>query len=148
MTTRYYENMTKYVALQGGDSEQTAIGATNPLPVTLGYTTKTAVIAESGSLSGEVDLEGYSISHIVMPAAWTAANITFAVSTTTGGTFVPLYDESGSEVTSVVAASGAYAQDANAGKLFGIRYIKLRSGTNASAVTQTAARTLTLLLKG
>jgi hypothetical protein len=113
-----------------------------------GYTTKTATIAESGSLSSEVDLEGYIIAQISMPAAWTAASLTFQVATTTGGTFQDLYDDSGNEVTSSASASKVYAQDINITKLAGARFLKIRSGTSASAVAQAAERTITLILKG
>ena len=115
---------------------------------TIKGTTKTAVIALNASLSGEVDLEGYLLAGIIMPAGWDAANITFTVCATSGGTFVPLYDDAGNEITVTVGGtSRGIGMDLLAGALAPWRFIKLRSGTVGTSVAQTAARTLTLVLK-
>lgn len=139
------------VEIKNGGSDQRATvdtGGNLRVSATAQYTTKTATIANGESLSGEVDLEGYTLCALSMPAAWTAADITFAAATATGGTFNPLLDDAGNEVTSKAAASNVYAQDINMGKLAGVRFIKLRSGTSASAVAQGAERIITLILKG
>lgn len=110
-------------------------------------TTKNAVIDAAASLSAVIDLEGYIVSAIEMPAAWTAAGLTFQACSTKDGTFVDLYDDGGTEVSANAAASRAVAIDAAAGSLSAIRYLKVRSGTSAAPVVQAAERTLVLILK-
>lgn len=118
------------------------------MPVAGGGETTTAVIANGASLSGEIDLQGFSLQAIVMPSAWTAANLTFQASDTSGGTFNNVHDDAGAEVTVTAAASRCIGLDAVARELDGLRYVKVRSGTSGTPVNQGAERTLTLLLKG
>lgn len=108
--------------------------------------TKTATIASGQSLSAEVDVEDYAIYAIEMPTAWTAANLTFQAASASGGTFRDLYGDAGSEVAVVVAADQMIGLDASGPELVGARFLKIRSGTSAAPVNQTAERTLTLLL--
>ncbi len=110
--------------------------------------TATATIAQTESLSGVVDLGGHALVGIIMPAAWTAAALTFQASNASGGTYANVYDDSAVEVTVQAAASRAIAVDMAALKLAPWRYIKIRSGTSATPVAQEAERTLTLVLKG
>lgn len=118
------------------------------MPVAGSGETTTAVIANGASQSGEVDLGGLSVQAIVMPAAWTAANLTFLAADATGGTFNPVHDDGGTEVTVTAAAARCIGMDAAARELDGLRYIKVRSGTTATPVNQAAERTLTLILRG
>jgi hypothetical protein len=104
-------------------------------------------IAESGSLSGEVDLRGYELDAVLMPAAWTAANLTFQAAEASGGTFRDVHDDTGTEVTVTAAAARAIPIGTVTKRLNGLQFLKVRSGTSGSAVTQSAARTLTLMLK-
>jgi hypothetical protein len=107
----------------------------------------TATIAKSGSLSGAVDMGNFRYFSIQMPAAWTAAGLTFQGSLD-GTTYQNIYDDSGSEVyIPTVSASTNVSCDSIALKLIPYRYIKIRSGTAASAVNQEAARTIYLLGK-
>ena len=110
-------------------------------------TTKDVVIAINQSLSAEVDLEGFTLAAILMPSAWDAAGLTFQAADVTGGTFRDVYDDAGNEVAVSAAASRAIGIDLLAGAVAALRFIKLRSGTTGVPVTQTAARTLTLVLK-
>jgi len=112
-----------------------------------GATTLTVTIAINESLSAEVDLGSYRLAGIVMPAAWDAGNLTFQVASATGGTFQNLYDDGGSEVVVTAAVSTSIAVDLLATALAPWRFIKVRSGTAGAAVVQTAARTITLVLK-
>lgn len=108
-----------------------------------------AVIASGASLSGAIDLGGARIMAIIMPSAWTtAANITFAASSAIDGTFVKVQDDQGNETTLAgVAASVAIGLDSQGDDLKGFRFLKIRSGTAASAVNQAAARTLIVVAK-
>lgn len=104
----------------------------------------TVTIAASGSLSSAVRLKpGYDIAAIVMPSAWTAADITFQASADNGTTYNNVYDEDGNELTLTVAASRYVVIAPN--QFRGAELIKVRSGTGASAVNQAAARSLTLV---
>ncbi len=108
---------------------------------------QTAVIANGESLSGELDLKGCNLFGLIMPTAWTTANLTFQVSNVSGGTFQNLYDDGGNEVTVAAAASRNIAIDISALKIAPWRYLKIRSGTSGTAVNQGAARTITLVGK-
>lgn len=107
----------------------------------------TATIANGASLSGEIDLGDHKILLIYMPAAWTAANLTFQVANVSGGTFQDLYDDGGVEVNVTAAVSRAIGIDLNAGPLAGARFIKIRSGTTGTPVNQGAARSIVLVTK-
>lgn len=106
----------------------------------------TVTIPLNGSLSEEIDVSGYAMGTLYMPAAWDAASLGVKGAPATGGTFLPLYDESGALVqVSSPAASKAYTLPARA--LAG-GYLKLWSQNGAGVdVNQTAARAITLILK-
>lgn len=104
--------------------------------------TSTVTIAESASLSEGLDLIDRTLARIVMPAAWTAADITFQ-SSADGITYNDMYDQFGSEYT--VTADASQDIGLNLADFIGVRFIKVRSGTSGSAVTQDAARTITLV---
>lgn len=105
---------------------------------------KTVTIASGTSLSGALNL-GPMVTGIVaieMPAAWTAANLTFQVSTD-GTTYVNLYNDGGTEATITAAASQTLSmrQDMTA-ILSKFRWLKIRSGTSGTPVNQGADRSL------
>lgn len=102
----------------------------------------TATIASGASLSGSVNLGGGRLFAIMMPADWTAADLTFQASVD-GTTFYNVYDEEDSEVT-VQAAEDRYIILEPA-RWLGVRYLKVRSGTSGSAVNQGADRAITLV---
>ena len=113
---------------------------------------KTATIANAGTISNAIDLEGYQLAALIMPAAWTASGgITLLASDTLDGTYGPVYDDTGTEVK-VTAASGGAAGTRipivqNAVALASLRFIKLRSGIAGTEVAQAAERVITLSLK-
>src|SRR5690242_19694846 len=95
-------------------------------------TTAQATIASGGSLSPSIDLSDARPVRIVMPSGWDAANLTLQTSLD-NVTFNNVYDEFGSEVTIVAAASRAIILDP--AKYFALgRYLKLRSGTSGTPV--------------
>lgn len=107
------------------------------------YYTKSVTIANGQSLSAAVDLEGRKIAGVFMPAAWTAANLTFQASDAAAGTYADVYDTAGTEISVTAAVSRALMDPS---KLAGIRFLKIRSGTSAVPVNQLADRILILLL--
>lgn len=107
---------------------------------------QTLTIANGAATSDVFDMKDYAGGQIHMPAAWTAASIGFQISSSSGGTFLPLYDNSGS----IIEIDGPSADTAYQlpKDLFGAHYVKLWSQDGAGADTnQGAARTLILELK-
>jgi hypothetical protein len=124
------------------DDTGSLVTKSNPLSVGGAYpVVATATIASGQSLSGAIDLDRATLSAIIMPAAWTAASVTFQVSAD-GGTYVDLYDSATERAVSVTT-SRAYSQSLSDWAPF--RYVKIRSGTSASPVSQGAARVITLI---
>lgn len=117
--------------------------------VSLLDTAKTATIASGQSLSDGVSVGGLRLFGIVMPAAWTDANITFQASFDDGSTWVDAYDadtiSAGNEYKISAAASRFIGLDPN--YFAAIPMIRLRSGTSSLPVAQAAARTITLVLR-
>lgn len=108
----------------------------------------TATIDSAGSLSAAVDLSGRSIAYIDMPAAWTAAAITFQTGSidTSGATFKDVLLDDGTEVSVTVAVSDHVILTPTKVWAFK-RYVKIRSGTSGSAVTQADTRSIIIGLK-
>lgn len=105
-------------------------------------------IASGASLSGAVDLEGFAVVAIEMPAAWTAAGITFQAASLSGGTYLDVYDDAGAEVAISAGASRVIAvTGADADALAPLQFIKIRSGTGGVPVAQAAERKLRLICK-
>lgn len=105
----------------------------------------TASIASGQSLSGAVNLEGLRLFGLVMPAAWTAANVTFQVSSDNGVSWQNMYDASGNEMSVTVGVSRFVALDP---ALFAaVSMIKVRSGTSGAPVNQGQDSAITLVLR-
>jgi hypothetical protein len=101
-------------------------------------------IASGQSLSGEAPLGDGTLCGIAMPAAWTAAGLSFQASVDGGTTWLEM--QSISAALAVTAAQGQYiALDPAVWR--GINDIKVRSGTSGSAVAQAADRVLTLITR-
>ncbi len=109
-----------------------------------GSQTRNATIAINTSLSGAVDITGCTVAGIIMSAGWDTASIT-AQASVDGTNFYNLYDEFATEVT-VSAAASRFIRLSPA-DWWGVRYVKLRSGTSGTAVNQTAARTLKVVCR-
>lgn len=101
-------------------------------------------IANGQSLSGVVPLQGLEVVGIIMPAAWTAAALTFQsadiADPPAGGstTYQNIYSTGGTELNYTVDAARRIPVDPNA---FGRHSaVKVRSGTSGAAVNQGADR--------
>lgn len=105
---------------------------------------RTATIANGASLSNVVDMDTARLFAIQMPAAWTAAVLTFSVSFD-GVTYADMYDVAGVEVSFTTSAA-RYLVLTNPVQWQGVRFVKVRSGTSAAAVNQAAERVLNLVL--
>lgn len=110
----------------------------------IGITPVSVTITSGTSLSAAVLLGDSILTGIAMPAGWDAAALTFQVSADGGTTWLEM--QGISAVISYTAAAGQYiAIDPTLWR--GINMIKVRSGTLAAAVPQTADRILTLVTK-
>jgi hypothetical protein len=107
-------------------------------------TTTTATIANGASLSGAVNLSGWTLIGIDMPASWTAANLTLQASVD-NSTWDNVFDSLGTEVTITAAASRFILL--NPADFVSVRYLKVRSGTSGTPVNQGGARTITLIVR-
>lgn len=105
---------------------------------------RTATIANGTSLSDAVNIENQNMFAIIMPAAWTAAALTFQGSID-GTNFFNLYDDTGTEISFTVAAS-RYVLIRWPAMFFGLKKLKIRSGTASVAVNQAAERALTVII--
>lgn len=93
------------------------------------------------AVSSAVNLAGRTPLRLLVGAAWTAADVTVQVSTD-GTTWLDLYDNAAGVYTIKAAASRAVLL--KAAELIGVTHLRLRSGTPALPVNQTATATLTL----
>lgn len=101
--------------------------------------------ASGSALSSAIDLKNANDIAIVMPSAFDSATGTFLASTTLAGPYSSVYNEAGTEASVSFATSRVISFATNPVK--SCRYIKIRSGTTASPVVQTAPRTVTIILK-
>jgi hypothetical protein len=107
-------------------------------------TVVSVVIANGQSLSGGVDLGGDALVEIVMPSAWTAADLTFQTSDDEV-TFQNMYSGGGEVQVSVDASQNVRLDPSD---FIGINFLKVRSGTSGTPVNQGAERTIKLVLLG
>ena len=105
------------------------------------------LIASGASLSNGALIGDHVLVGIQMPAAWTAASLTFQTSFDAGVNWHDLYDDGGNEVTlSPTSPDGKYlavSPDPFGGSMF----LKVRSGTSGTPVDQAADRSLVLITR-
>jgi hypothetical protein len=104
----------------------------------------TALIANGESMSAAIDLTAHSLCAVKLPAAWTAAGLTFLADIDGTGTYGPLKYQ-GVEYEIPTVAAGDFIT-VNPAAFVGCRFLKVRSGTAAAAVNQGGARTLQLVV--
>ena len=109
----------------------------------IGLSTSQASITSGQSLSAQVDIGPGRLVGLIVPAAWTAANITFQVSADGGATWNNLFTYLGAEFTVVSVVGQFNAIDPTL--LKGVLSLKVRSGTSASPVTQGSTVSVTLV---
>lgn len=115
----------------------------------LGFETRNVTIANGAAASGAFSLEGKKIAAVVVPSAWTAADITFLIDPG-DGTFRPLVGNDGAIVKMTgVATSASEVQlpPEVADQIVG-KQAKINSTNTASEadVTQGAERKMIVLL--
>lgn len=96
-------------------------------------------IAAGTALSNGAAIGDHVLVGIQMPAAWTAAAMTFQVSDDAGVTWVNLSDDTGAEVKLAAnPTAGARIAILNLSPFVSVTFIKIRSGTGAAPVNQAA----------
>lgn len=89
-------------------------------------------IANGGTASTVIDLQGLVLVQIIMPAALTGTSITFqSCPTSSGGTFQTLYNSSNTAMSITVAASRSY--NIAPVDFAGVRFLKVVSGSAEGA---------------
>lgn len=138
--------MAAHVEIRASTPDSDPLGDADGLKVKgANSVSETATIANGASLSGAVDCGSARLALIVMPAAWTTADLTFQESAD-GVTYVDKYDAFGAEYT-VVCGGTSRSLTINLVDFIGTRYLKVRSGTTGTPVVQGGARDLTLVLQ-
>ena len=103
-------------------------------------------IAAGSSLTDAINLGGLRLFGIVMPAAWTTANLTFQMSPDAGTTWVNILDQNGNEVLSSGDVSTYVAMNTPS-NFAPVQYLRVRSGSSSVSVAQAAKRTLNLMVR-
>lgn len=113
-----------------------------------GRMTVAATIPSGSSVSNAVDLSNACLVGFIAPAAWTAAALNIEVSVD-GAAWVTMgvFDSSGVATGNYPSLTGGAAYAVDVQSFLPFRYVRLRSGTAASAVNQTAQRDFTLILR-
>ncbi len=104
------------------------------------------ILAEGFSTTDTINLGGLRLFGIVMPVAWTTANLTFQMSPDSGATWVDMFDQNGNEILAV-GETEAYIGMNTPPHFAPLQFLRIRSGSSSVPVTQDADRVLKLLLR-
>lgn len=102
-------------------------------------------IINGASVSNELDMRMWRIIAVEMPAAWTAASLSFKSSGVSGAE-VPVTDVAGAEVTFTVAASKYVCVPDTSPIYRSPGFLQLVQGTNAAPVVNATGATETVVL--
>jgi hypothetical protein len=97
------------------------------------------VIAAGQSLSAGLDCTAGNIVRLTMPASWDGANLSFQISSDGAG-YNDLFTIDGKEVVIPVVAGTAVVIAPLSDYLKAVAFLKVRSGSRAYPVTQSAQR--------
>ena len=111
--------------------------------------TASGSIGAGQSLSNGVLLGDYTLAGIAIGSPWTAAPITYQASFDYGNTWQELNNSAGTAVSipSSTTAGTYYAIDVRDPSLTGVTMLKVRSGTVASPVVQTAGGSFFVVMR-
>lgn len=101
--------------------------------------TLTTTIASSGTTTASIDIGGYQLVGVSLPATMTGTSLKIQVAPTLDGNYQAAYNSSG-EISYTIAGGRYVALTEN--DTFGIRFLRLVSGSS-----EAGARTLVLHLK-
>jgi hypothetical protein len=103
------------------------------------FTSYTVTIANGGTASTTIDLQGRGLVAVILPSAFTGSIITFQASPD-NNTFQALYNTANTQLSMSVTQGRTYLLSPS--DLVGVRYLKLVSGS-----AEGAERTLTLMVR-
>ena len=110
------------------------------------YSLPQVIIPAGQAVSNAVLIGSGVIVGIIIPAAWTAAQLTFLVSLD-GVNYYQMVDSTGTNVVSVNTPTiNTFVAVAHFELFRGAIYIQLQSGTTAAQVNQTLAAQITLVI--
>lgn len=132
------------VKLVGGSGSQGSTQS-NPLYTARPTSANTITIMNAGTVSGSVDLGDKQLVALSIPTSWDGGNLTLQASDTAGGTYLPVYDSSGAQVTIVVGGASRIVSliGTQLQAVCSLRYVKVVA---ASAVA--ADRAIVVISKG
>src|SRR5207249_5397259 len=107
------------------------------------------IIRSGNSQSDAKDIGGWEPVALQFVLPWTTADITFLAAEKFDGTYLPVYGPSAVEakITTGTNAKVIMFTPGTIGDLDGLRYLKLRSGTEASPVNQAGDRTVNMIVR-
>jgi hypothetical protein len=104
---------------------------------------RSLTVSSGGTTSAAFGVGDYTIAGVITPSALTSTAITFTASDTFGGTYAPVYDSDGNQVSLSAAASRAIGlSGAEADALAPFKWLKLVCGS-----AEAADRAITVVLK-
>lgn len=106
---------------------------------------RTVTILDGESLSGEVEIGDTVLVAIQPDDGWNTAAISFQARSENNALGDLKFE--GSELTANAIEAEEYVTF-TPGKFAGVQFLKVRSGTSASAVSQTGDSVITLILRG
>lgn len=106
-------------------------------------------IASGASKSEMIDTQGFGLAGIIMPSAWTAANLGFAVCLTgNANDLQQVYSSAGTAESSKATASQPIAFPSPDALFFPfLQILSVSTSDSTTPVTQGAARTLLLVFR-
>lgn len=107
----------------------------------------TLTIPSGGSVSPAIDLTSTCILGFIAPAAWDAAAITLEVSSNGSSWATALVDSTGAPSGTWAAGTAGAAYSVDLWALLPFKFVRIRSGSTAVPVNQTAARAFTVLTR-
>ena len=116
-----------------------------------GSTVVSLTIPAAGDSSGATGLsdamrtENGMIAAIEIPATWVTAAVSFAGAATFGGTYKPIFDSDGTEISITVTAGAIIPLTTN--PLAAIPFLKLRSGLSSAPVAQATTRAINVIMR-
>lgn len=120
-----------------------ALLAGNLLAVAPPPTSSSVMITSGQSLSSALQVDG-KLAGILLPTGWTAAAVTF-MGSSDDTAYYPIYDGGVERTIDIAAAAAGRLILLPLSDWLGVKFVKIRSGTSALAVTQADARTVTVL---
>ncbi len=110
---------------------------------------RSVVVASSAAASAAFDISSDTIAAIYMPVLdGTTTGVRLLASTTSGGTYLPVYDSGGNlcELTVVTSATAQWVF-LEAEWTYGLQFVKLECMAAAATDAQSAARTFTVITR-